>query len=663
LLGMAAGQIQAQTGQFWSEADQDFLLQTQKSLRDVYPQQFRSLALDLPALRNYLKKAPMEFSAEAKKKPLLLDLPLPDGRWETFELVESPVLKPGLAAKYPSIKTYSARGLHDRSLTAHFDYTPKGFHAMIRTERGFAYIDPLALDQTEYYMAYYPADYDLESLDLPPMACGTTEIADDPIASEFDLPETPGQKSAETPVDLRVYDLAMSCTGEFAIAQGSTVELVLATMATIVNRNNEIFLSEAAFKFELIENNDLLVYLNPATDPFPNANLGFEILDLATAAITSIVPAVNFDVGHVLTLGCIDGIAGVASAGATCGQNKARGMTCFGTSNIDFIVVNVMAHELGHQFSALHSWSNCPNSPAGQLESGEAFEPGSGSTIMSYAGSCGDQNLQFSANDYFHVGSLDDIVPFTLQGNGNICPDIVPTENHYPEVSLLYENGFYIPISTPFELNAIGEDVDGDQLTYCWEQHDLGPTAPLGMPIGDGPSFRSLPPTTASNRYFPRLSFILNNDSGPHEVLPTYSRNLTFRCTVRDNSPEAGGVAWEEVKFKATAEAGPFLVTSPNTAGVVWKGGEQVEVSWDVANTDNSLVNCQQVDILLSTDGGNTWPYTLANATPNTGSAIVFVPDLSTSQARIRVQASQNVFFDLSNFNFQIEPADEAGYS
>src|SRR5690606_4014066 len=68
-------------------------------------------------------------------------------------------------------------------------------------------------------------------------------------------------------------------------------------------------------------------------------------------------------------------------------------------------------------------------------------------------------------------------------------------------------------------------------------------------------------------------------------------------------------------------------------------------------------------NIKLSTDGGFNYPVTLAENVPNNGSYFVVVPDLVTSSARVRVEAANIIFFDISNSNFEIIPASEPGYA
>jgi subtilisin-like proprotein convertase family protein len=159
------------------------------------------------------------------------------------------------------------------------------------------------------------------------------------------------------------------------------------------------------------------------------------------------------------------------------------------------------------------------------------------------------------------------------------------------------------------------------------------------------------------------LGAVISNNPEITEVLPTYSRDLTFRFTVRDNHTGAGGIATQQVNVKATAAAGPFLVLSPNSSGTVWKSGEQKEITWDVANTDVAPVNCKLVNVKLSTDGGLTFPISLATNVPNNGRACVTVPNNLTSNGRIMVEAADNVFFDLSNTNLTIQNSSAAGFT
>jgi hypothetical protein len=658
----------AQSSNPWQVVSpQQIFLPESSELLPYYPETYQTYALNADQLLPALKNAPLEFTAAANQ-PLTVMLPMPNGSFEAFGATESPVMKPQLAAKYPTLKTYSARSLTRPTVTARFGWTDFGFHATISENSRKIYVDPYADGQTTYYMSYYTDAYDLENLnlDFPEASCGWS-----PDATGIDLQEIGGHThnhnevvlantSANTPVTLRVYDMALACTGEFSQAKGGTLNSVMSALTQAMNRLNQTTVPETSCKFELIPNNDLLIFLNPASDPYANANVGLDLLNQNTNVINSIINPNTYDVGHVFTGGCTD-VGGVVG-GTVCTPGKARGVTCHFSSSINFIVDEIMAHEVAHQYATSHSWSNCPGI-MGQLASNTAYEPGSGSTIMSYSGSCGDQNVQFGSDIYYHGGSIEQFHNYSRVSIGSTCPTEVETTNHDPNLTLPYPENLFIPINTPFELTAVADDIDGEALTYCWEQVDLGPVANLGEPIGNGPSFRSFPPEENPTRTFPRPFALVNNAPEITEVLPTYSRDLTFRCTVRDNNPEAGGTVFEDIAFKATEQAGPFRVSYPNQSGITLTGGDLVEVTWDVANTDQAPVNCQSVNIRLSTDGGYTYPITLLTAAPNTGSAMVVVPNITENQARIRVEAAENIFFDISNQNFSIEEATEPGFT
>jgi hypothetical protein len=644
--------------QFWADLPEGRIALPPGSEVAIPASQYRTLTLDFEGITAALQHAPLEYTPAAAQ-PIQIALPLPDGRLEVFDVVESPVMAPGLAARYPEIRSFQGYGPKGSLLNARFDYSPLGFHAAIRSPEGTVLIEPYASGQQTYHIAYYLRHMQAEN----PLGLGCGIHEED----ELDANLRPALERAELAfrnnelVPLRTYRLALACTRAYASQKGGTLTSVMASFNTAVNLSNQVFILETAVRTQLIENNDQLIFLTAATDPYENINQGRELLGQNPSVLDSIVGADAYDIGHVFTATCSD-VGGVAILASVCTANKARGVTCHYNNNISIIINQVYTHEVGHQFNCGHSWNNCPNSLE-QLSPDNAFEPGSGSTIMSYAGLCGAANIQGESDPYYNIGSLEDFIAFSREGTGATCGEVTFPGNHAPEVTLPYEGNFFIPVSTPFELTASGSDVDGDALTYSWEQYDLGPVSQLGSPILNAPLFRSVPPSSSPTRVFPNLNRIINNTSSNTEVLPTNNRDLTFRCTVRDNHPQAGGTAWAEVKFRADQTAGPFRITAPNTSEVSWKVGEYREVTWDVANTTNTRVRCQYVNIKLSTDGGFTYPITLLADAPNTGSAFVSVPDAVTTAARVRVEPTNNIFFDISDANFSIEPASEPGFA
>lgn len=650
---------------FW-RATNEALINATPGERSIVPDAYEAVELDVSGLKAALRDAPLEFSEEARLYPFLMEMPLPDGSTITFAITESPLMQAGLAAKYPNIKSYSGYSTSENSVKLRFTLSPYGFSgAMTRLTTGQVYyIDRYAEGQTEYYITYDVKDHETD-IPVEHLTCGV-EAGAPPVEDDIDVVGTNSANSAASArgagdvVNLRTYRLAITTTGEWG-NDFNTVDEVVARLLEGVSRLNQIFEVDLALRVVLVDDNDQLVFQDPSSDPFPDSQASGQMISLNTNVINSIIGFGAYDFGHVFDNSCDTG--GLASLGAVCGQNKGSAITCHYTNNFEYAMVRITAHEIGHSFNAPHTWNLCQIGSTDNMNSATAYEPGSGNTIMSYHGVCNQsQDVPEGPHDYYHANSLERIYNFT-DGNGGSCPETVETDNHFPDLDLNYTNGFFIPISTPFELVADATDMDDDMLTYCWEQYNLsGLNTPLGSPMGTEPSFRSYPPDPSPMRVFPRMQNIVLNSTTLGEVLPTYTRNLTFRCSVRDNNPTIGAAVWAEMSFEATETAGPFLVTYPN-ASIFWEVGDYTEVTWDVANTDNNLVNCQNVNILLSTDGGFNYPITLAENVPNDGSHFIVVPDAVSSTARVRIEAVNNIFFDISNANFEIEPASSPGFS
>lgn len=597
-------------------------------------------------------------------------LPTPNGGNIALTLSPVAVMHPELAARYPGIQTYTILPQGKTILGGRAGWTYQGFHATVRTTEGTIYIDPYLLNDSRYYVVYKVED-NIDSELWSGFVCGVTGHTGLDV-SDIYTPEYVLERQEKTitgePLQQRKYRLAMACTGEFAQFHGGTTEGALSAIVTIVNRVNDIFGRDLAVQLELIPNNDLLVFLNPMTDPYVNETAS--MLDANPGVLDSRVGNAAYDMGHVISTGPSVG-QGVASLRGVCrAQLKGRATSTRATPQGDPFVVNILAHEMGHQMGATHVQSGCQN-----VEPSTAVEPGGGTTIMGYAGICpSGYNIQTNSDPYYNATSIQQIITYMRTEDGNACAQLIDEGNTLPEVNFSYTNGFFIPISTPFALTAEGTDMDNDELTYCWEQRnntvgypyneDAGDYGPFpGMPVGNSPLFRTFLPTTSPTRIFPRIQRIVANTSSIEEVLPTYSRDLNFRCSVRDNHPTSGGVSWRDVAFRSAEQAGPFLVTYPNEASDVWTVGDYTEVRWDVANTNTAPVNCRRVNIRLSTDGGFTYPILLLADTPNDGSAFVTVPDVVATNLRVMVQAADNIFFDISNRNFSIVPATEPGYT
>lgn len=628
--GLLLGQtIAAQN--IWTEISSGQVLPVGE--RRIQPQIYRTFHLDRNALLPVLSAAPERFTSAAADNPLVLTLPLPDGSVGRFRLYESPVMAPALQAKYPEIRCYSGRGLDDPTALLKCDLTPWGFHAQILAAgQSTIYIDPFQTGDQDHYVVYFKKDY--RPTTETPFACGALPTT----ATELHVGTLPDYQGD---CQLRRYRLALACTGEYAAFHGGAKPLVLAAMNTSMNRINGVYENEFAVTMQIIANNDLLIYLNGATDPYTNDD-GGTMLDENVATCNSVIGMAKYDIGHVFSTGG----GGIAGVGVICGSNKAWGVTGGGSPIGDAFDIDYVAHEMGHQFGGSHTQNNDCN------RSGNAsMEPGSASTIMGYAGICAP-DVQPHSDDYFHAINVQEIDGFTNSG-GNGCATKINIGNNSPIVNGGADRT--IPKGTPFALTAVGSDVNSDTLTYCWEQMDPEfATMPPVASSTTGPLFRSFTPVTSPIRYFPRLSDLVSNVNFDWEELPGVARNMKFRVTVRDNNYNGGCTGEDNVVISVAGNAGPFLVTAPNT-NVTWNVGSSQAITWNVAGSDLAPVNCTNVRLLLSTDGGFTYPVVLANSLPNTGSATVTVPNNVSTTCRVKVEAVGNIFFNISNQNFKIQ--------
>ena len=649
--------LNAQTN-FWSTINESEIALPRNSDKAWLPSEYHAVSLELSTFQKAISRTAMEFSQQAGTT---ISLPMPDGRLENFEIWESPIMESGLASRYPTIKTYKGKGVDNPTLVTRLGVTKLGFHAMIQSPEGTIFIDPLATNQTKYYTASYAkhgtVSKEIENVQLN---CGSTA----PQNREGLTNETPSKsRNQNVPVDLFIYRAAIACTGEYAAYHNATSkEDIIARYNTILNRANMVFERDVAIRMVLIDETEDIIFLDAETDPYENGNVLGAAFTQNAAVIENRISRDKFEIGHVFIANCTTGggAVGVAAFGSACEANRAAGASCQFYNDSRF-AVELFAHEAGHQLAASHTWGNCPGSEQ-QISTGTAYEPGSGSTIMSYSGACGSaNNVQNLADDYFHSGNVEQMITEKLRESS--CSNVITTGNNHPVITSTYTDGFFIPLSTPFELKGEATDEDGDVLSYCWEQINTGPAVPLGEPLRTAPSFRSFPPTSTPNRSFPRSPDLINNRSTNYEVLPTYTRNLKFRLTVRDNNVEAGGIDWQDVSFEATEDAGPFLVTFPNNVADVLNAGSLSEITWNVAGTNGSRVNCQKVNILLSTDRGATYPHVLVENTDNDGSQSVTIPDVLSDRARVKIEAADNIFFDISNQDISIISPTSEGFS
>ncbi|PYQ18289.1 MAG: hypothetical protein DMF79_15440, partial [Acidobacteria bacterium] len=504
--------------------------------------------------------------------------------------------------------------------------TPDGFHAMVLSAAGTFFVDPHPRGDTEHYISF-------DKRDVP--GGGDFRCLTEPEESLADLV---GIHIAPSGANLRTYRAAITATGEYTQFFGG-VTGAQNQITTTMNRVTGIYEREVAIRLNVTAFN---VYADPATDPFPSPiSVNGALLTANDNDLDTNVGAANYDIGHLFNAG---GGGGLAQIACVCGGSKGRAATALPNPGTDVFSVDYVAHEMGHQFGGNHSFNGTTSNCGGGNRNGStAFEPGSGTTIMAYAGICGAEDVQSNSDPFFHTISFDEITNF--RDAGGACGVQTVSGNTAPSVNAGPD--YTIPRDTPFTLTATGSDPNGDALTFSWEQFDLGAASPPPN-NANGPLFRSRPPTTSPSRTFPRLPDILSGAATPWERLPTVDRTENFRVTARDNRLGGGGVNYDGMVV--TVSGAPFRVTAPN-GGESLHCGCAANVTWDVGGGSVAA----NVNILYSSDGGNSFPIVLAAGTPNDGSESVTLPCSPSGQGRVRVEPVGNIFFDLSNANFALQ--------
>ena len=577
---------------------------------------------------------------QTAEAPLTISLPLPNGSFADFRLSPSLVMAEALAEKYPSIRTFSGYQIDNPNNNGRFDITPHGFHGVFTFGTKKVFIEPKFRKNSKIYSSYFRKD-------ALPMSNNFRQLS--PIENNA-LKRKLTQASSRTSTKV-TYRLAISTTAEYTTFHGGTKEKGLAALVTMVNRLNEVYQRDLNITLELVANNDAIVFTDAATDPFKNDD---NDIDLNKAAIDGAIGNANYDVGHVVTTGG----GGLAALGSVCDDySKADGVTGHDTPVNDPFVIDYVAHEIGHQFGADHTFNGFTEGCNGNRESNSAFEPGSASTIMGYAGICGEQNLQNGSDAYFHSRSFDQINAHITTGVGKNCGTRVVDSNSAAIVNAGQD--YTIPARTAFILTGSATDSDIDTLSYSWEQADLGPAtnskAEDMTDNGQGPLFRVWQPISEPVRTLPRLQDILANTTTFGELLPTTSREMNFRLMVRDNK---GNVSFDANKITVVANSAGFSITNPTT-GVAWNSSQQ-NITWNTAGSEQAPIACSTVDIKLSTNGGNTFDQTLLSSTPNDGSQQITLPTLSTSTARVKVSCIGNIFFAINSGNIAINAQSDS---
>lgn len=628
--------------QIWNRIDSKTVVGLELLERTSQPETFYLYSLNLDTLKDQLHNAPKRNSGEVSN--VIVPFPTGNGTIKYYRVYRADVVHPELAAKYGNLKSFVGQDVNNASSIIRFSITTFGLHTMTQSVDGTSYIDPYTKDQ-QYYISYKREGL----ITSRTFRCDVTDNAD--IHQH--------EKSANQPMGvasddgiLRTYRLALACTIEYAAFHIDAADLndgtleeqkeaVLAAMVVTITRVNSIYEIDLSITLQLIPENEDIIFVE--SDDFTNSNEGNALLFESQIVIDNIIGSENYDIGHTVSTGG----GGIAQLYSPCSGNKARGITGLPSPVGDPYDVDYVAHEMGHQFGGRHSFNNSCN---GNRSNATAYEPGSGSTIMAYAGIC-PPNVQSNSDAHFHAFSIAEMSAFIADGGD--CGENEVTGNIAPVADA--GEDYIIPFSTPFILSGRATDANDDDMTYNWEQLDneISEQPPLPTNI-EGPNFRSLPSKEVPERYMPDIVDVLNNNLTPTwEVVSSVSREFNFAFTVRDNNVLGGQVSSDVMNVTVSGVAGPFIVTTPNT-DVSWQAGTNKNVTWDVAGTTENGVDAAYVDIYLSTDGGLTYPIVLASKVPNDGSEIIAVPNMPGTDNRIMVKGYEHIFYDLSNTDFTI---------
>ncbi|HEY9169726.1 MAG TPA: zinc-dependent metalloprotease family protein, partial [Lutibacter sp.] len=630
---------------------------SKKLSRKSLPNKFESYELNLNQLKSKLSKASSR-NEDSDKSTTILSFPNEKGILERYQIIEASILDENLQKQYPNIRSYVGKGIDNPGSVIRFSITPLGLHAMVLgNKEGSVYIDPTT-ENSNSYMVY-------SSKSLPSI---------EPFECKFDEVNTSQKTSATTAAaksdnandgKLRTFRLAVATTGEYSkfhldrqnISLSATdaekKAAVLSAIVTTMTRVNAIFERDVALTMKLVSNNPAVIFLDAATDGFTN-NDSYKLIEESQTIINSVIGSANYDIGHTFSTGG----GGLATLNSPCNSTyKAKGITGSSSPIGDAYDIDYVAHEMGHQYGAHHTFNGETGNCSGtNKNTGTAVEPGSGSTIMSYAGLCSPLNIQNDADAYFHLVSIREMWANISSGN-SACATVTNTGNSVPVINDL--PNYTIPKSTPFALNANALDSNGDNLTYTWEQLDTEITTyPLVSTSTGGPAFRSIPPSSSSRRYFPNQTTVnTGNLSNTWEVLPSVGRTMKFGVNVRDNNSVGGQTASKETTVTVAGGSGPFKVTSQLTE-VTWGAGTSQTITWDVANSNLAPVNCAFVNILFSEDGGLTFPITLVSNVPNDGSQEIIVPNNATTSGRIKVESAGNIFYSVNSKNITVQTSE-----
>lgn len=655
--------LQGQTNKYWNriESSKTGIIQNDYSKRENFPKDFNLYNLELKLIREALFTSNKTNNKTDRKT---IFLPNAKNQFEEFEIFEASNFDQELQAKFPEIRAYSGKSLVDKTATLKISISPYGIQTTIfRANNENEFIEPYSKDNKTY--AVYTSQRKKNNL---AWTCSTDDKkTHDYISTE--LKKSNSTLKANNGI-LKTMRLAQSCTGEYsqfhatAVGQPASVAVSLAAINNTLTRCNGVYEKDLALHLFLVASSTNVIYTNAATDPYGSTDVNYNS-ELQTT-LTNIIGENNYDIGHLFSaVGGATGNGNAGCIGCVCESGKGSGFTTRGVPQGDDFDIDFVVHEVGHQLGANHTFT------MGSERSGNNMEPGSGITIMGYAGIT-DQDLAPHSIETFHATSINQIQNNLANKN---CTINNPANNTAPVVNA--GKDYVIPKSTPFILEGNASDANGDALTYQWEQFDHD-TANQTAASSDsdpaktiGPNWISWAPVTSKNRYMPRVSSIINNSATTTatgddigiltEALSSVARTLNFRLTVRDNHPFSSSAPtsvaqtnYDDMKVTVDGTAGPFSITVPSNSGLSYVAGSNQTITWNVASTNTGNVNCPFVDIYLFTDNTLTNGILIASKVPNDGSETITIPNNVGTTNRLMVRGHDNIFFDISNNNFAI---------
>jgi len=624
----------AQADDLW----QEITTQARSSKVSFHFNNSRDFFLNEEKMQQLLKQSNYVYKGAS---PTPIALPLPDGQMVYITPVNTHVLPDNLAKKYPQIKTYKIVDKNNTLIDGRLDFTPSGFHAMLQTDNGdIVFIDPIQMEGQRRYHTYKQKD----QYPATPHQCKLNDSTlknASLINDDINVSRLARKNGANT----HNYTIAIAATGEYTKVQGGTIGSALSAIVTTINRINQIYERDLGIHLTLAKHNDKIIYTNASSDPYTNGKTQLLMLE-NQRNLDSVIGQNNYDIGHVF--GTSGG--GVAIIESLCSNDsKAKGTSGISNPNSESFYIDFVAHEIGHQLGATHTFNSHQGLCAGNTRTSRtAFEPGSGSTIMAYTGICGSDNLQSNADAMFHIGSIEQIKKNITQGTGSQCGTHYQRTNRAP--TAYAGRNYIIPAGTPFTLNGSANDPENNQLLYSWQQIDVGSSSSVNHDVGNNALFRSHLASTSPSRTFPLLNDILSHRHTKGETLATTQRVLNFKFTAQDGINTSS----DKVRIQVENTGSRFALDLPYAHYTI---GETTKLSWNIAKTNQAPISCDSVDITLSTDGGQHFTTVLASNIINKGKATVYIPNTvhKSTQARFKIACSNNIFFAISYQNFTLD--------